>query len=61
MSKIVVKSQLLINNGNDQSLSEQFLYFLHSPFVSTNTLVAEGLQKSSETRLHVFQRKWNLK
>ena len=50
-----------INNGNDQSLGQQFLYFLHSPFVPTNTRLAEILQKSSETRLHVFQRKSNLK
>ena len=48
MSKIVAKI-VTINNGNDKSVT--------LIAVPTNTLVAERLQKSSQTRLYVFQRK----
>ena len=58
MSKIVVKIQLLTIEIN-KSLSQQFLYFFHSPFVPTNTLVAERLEKSSETRrILLWQKDW---
>ena len=43
MPKIVVKIQLLTMEMVNH-LSQQFLYFLHSPFVPTNTPVAERLQ-----------------
>ena len=40
-----------------ENFASSFIFFASSPFVHTNTLLAERLQKSSETRLHVFQRK----
>ena len=58
MSTLVVKSQLLTMEMINHWVSS-FYIFLHLPFVPTDTLVAERLQKSSKTRLYIFQRKWN--
>ena len=60
MSKLVVKIQLLTMKMINLDLAV-FIFFTSSPFVLTSTLVVERLEKSSETRLYVFQKKWNLK